>query len=99
MWIAGSLLLINTLAFVTAWEDKRRARMKRWRIPERNLMMLALIGGAVGLYASFRLFRHKINHPKFMIGVPAILALQVCAAVACLLYGEKGLALLRQWMG
>jgi uncharacterized membrane protein YsdA (DUF1294 family) len=99
MWIAGSLLLINTLAFYAAWEDKRRARKKQWRIPERRLLLLAAFGGSVGLYAGFRLFRHKINHPKFMIGVPLILLLQLAVGVALFLYGDGLFALLWQWVG
>ncbi len=91
-WIAGgALLLLNITGFIIAGEDKRRAVRKRWRIPERHLLLVAAIGGSVGLYMGLRTFRHKINHPKFMVGVPLILIVQIALGTALYLYGE-------QWM-
>ena len=90
-WIAGGLLLMNVFGFLIAGEDKRRALRKRWRIPERRLLLVAALGGSVGLYAGFRTFRHKINHPKFMIGVPLILVAQVALVIVLVLFGEQWL--------
>ena len=61
--------------------DKRKARKKKWRIPESTLMLVALIGGSIGCLSGMYLFRHKTRHPKFTVGVPLILALQVVFAV------------------
>ena len=42
------LLIINAVGFLLMLADKRRARKKRWRIPEATLMTAALLGGSVG---------------------------------------------------
>lgn len=75
------LLLINALAFALMLADKHKARKNRWRIPERTLMMTAALGGSVGALIGMYLFRHKTKHPKFTIGIPAILILQALAAL------------------
>ncbi len=74
------LLLINALAFLLMLTDKVKARKNLWRISERTLMLSALLGGSIGALAGMYCFRHKTKHPKFTIGVPLILALQVVAA-------------------
>ena len=75
------LLIVNALGFVLMLADKRKARKKKWRIPESTLMLVALIGGSVGCLSGMYLFRHKTRHPKFTVVVPLILALQVVFAV------------------
>ncbi len=68
------LLLINAIAFFVCAFDKRAARKHRWRIPEKTLFLLAILGGSVGLYLSMLLFHHKTKHWYFMVGVPVIFA-------------------------
>lgn len=75
------LLIINAIAFFLMLADKQKARKKKWRIPEATLIGLAVIGGSVGALAGMYTFRHKTKHPKFTIGVPVILALQIVLAV------------------
>lgn len=71
------LLLINAAAFVLMLADKQKARKNRWRIPERTLMLSALLGGSPGALAGMYLFRHKTRHIKFTLGIPAILLAQI----------------------
>lgn len=71
------LLLINALALVLMLVDKRKARNNLWRIPERTLMLTAALGGSVGALIGMYLFRHKTKHPKFTVGIPAILVVQI----------------------
>lgn len=71
------LLIINALSFALMLSDKLKAKKHRWRIPEVLLMLIAAIGGSVGMLAGMHLFRHKTKHPKFTVGVPCILAVQV----------------------
>ena len=71
------LLLINAAAFALMLADKEKARTHRWRIPERTLIASALLGGSLGALAGMYLFRHKTHHPKFTLGIPAILIAQV----------------------
>ena len=67
------LLLINAAAFLLMLVDKYKAQNGLWRIPERTLIGSALLGGSVGALLGMYLFRHKTRHPKFTIGIPAIL--------------------------
>ena len=75
------LLLINAIAFVLMLADKQKARKNRWRIPERTLIGTALLGGSVGALLGMYTFRHKTKHPKFTLGIPAILAAQAALAI------------------
>lgn len=79
------LLLINALSLLLMLTDKRRAKKKQWRIPESTLIGFAVIGGSAGCILAMHLFRHKTRHPKFSIGVPVILALQIMIAVICVI--------------
>lgn len=75
------LLLINATAFVLMLADKLKARKNLWRIPEAVLMGSALLGGSVGALLGMYTCRHKTRHPKFTVGIPVILALQIIAAI------------------
>lgn len=76
------LIIVNAVGFLLMLSDKQKAKKGAWRIPEATLMGVAAIGGSLGAFAGMRLFRHKTKHPKFFIGIPVILVLQVAAAVA-----------------
>ena len=67
------LILINALAFAFMLIDKQKAKKHKWRIPEATLMSIAALGGSIGALAGMYTFRHKTKHPKFTIGIPAIL--------------------------
>lgn len=72
------LLLINLIAFALMGVDKSRARRHKWRIPEKTLFLSALLGGSIGSIVGMQVFRHKTKHWYFVIGMPLILAVQVC---------------------
>ncbi|MBP3660924.1 MAG: DUF1294 domain-containing protein [Oscillospiraceae bacterium] len=74
------LLLINAAGLVLMLADKIRARNGAWRISEMTLMLTAALGGSVGVHMGMYLFRHKTRHPKFTLGVPAILTVQILLA-------------------
>ena len=74
------LVTVNAAGFLLMMVDKYKAKKKLWRIPEKTLLGAALIGGSIGAYAGMQIFRHKTKHPKFYIGIPVILALQLIAA-------------------
>lgn len=76
------LLIINALGFILMLIDKRKARKNKWRIPEATLMTVAALGGSIGSLAGMYTARHKTKHPKFTVGIPLILVLQVAAAIA-----------------
>lgn len=74
------LIIINVVGVVIVALDKYKAIKHKWRIPERNIFFVAILGGAVGVYTGMLIFRHKTRHWKFMIGVPAILVVQMLLA-------------------
>lgn len=71
------LFLVNIVTFLAFASDKRRAARRRWRIPEKTLLGLSLIGGAAGGIIAMYWFRHKIRKPAFAYGLPLMLLLQV----------------------
>lgn len=78
------LIIVNALSFLLMLIDKQKAKKDRWRIPEKTLITAALLGGSLGGIAGMKLFRHKTKHPKFSIGLPVILAVQIVLAVVIL---------------
>jgi uncharacterized membrane protein YsdA (DUF1294 family) len=75
------LIIVNAVGLLYMLADKYRAKKNLWRIPEARLMFIAAIGGSIGILAGMNLARHKTKHPKFFIGVPLILAVQVVLLV------------------
>ena len=47
-WLGVYLLIVNVAAFATYGADKLRARQGRWRVPEKTLFLLAIVGGSFG---------------------------------------------------
>jgi uncharacterized membrane protein YsdA (DUF1294 family) len=76
------LLLINIVTFLVFVIDKRRAVKRKWRIPEKTLLGLSLIGGSAGGLIAMYYFRHKIRKPAFAYGLPMMLLVQVIVILA-----------------
>ena len=77
VWLA----VINLLTFIVYGADKRRARKGKWRVPEKTLFLLPLLGGSIGALLGMRVFHHKTRHWYFVWGIPAILLAQIALAV------------------
>ena len=75
------LLVMNILAFAMYGLDKYYAKADKWRISEKNLLLVAFLGGSVGAYMGMKTFRHKTKHPKFTIGLPVILTLHIVLGI------------------
>lgn len=75
------LLVVNIAAFAVYGWDKMCAKRGMWRVPEKILLLLALLGGSVGAMAGMAIFRHKTLHLKFRYGVPMILILQLIGLI------------------
>jgi uncharacterized membrane protein YsdA (DUF1294 family) len=69
-------LAANVIAAALFYADKRRARLRQRRIPERMLLASALFG-PVGAIAAMHTFRHKTRNPLFSIGTVCILGVHV----------------------
>lgn len=75
-------VIINLIAFLSMFIDKKKAKWGKWRIPENTLFLYAILGGTVGSIAGMYTFRHKTKKPKFFVGMPTLLVLQILAVVA-----------------
>ena len=80
------LCTINALSFLLMLIDKQKAKKNKWRIPEKTLLGICLIGGSVGGLISMHLFRHKTKHLRFRLGIPLMLIAQLAAAYAIKVY-------------
>lgn len=71
------LISINVITFLAMGIDKYKAKKGHWRTPEKTLIMLVVLGGGIGGIAGMRVFRHKTKKPRFYIGFPMILILEI----------------------
>ncbi|HUS98561.1 MAG TPA: DUF1294 domain-containing protein [Hyphomicrobiaceae bacterium] len=86
MGILSSLILylagINLVTFaIFAW-DKYSAINGQWRIPEKTLLILALVGGTPGAIAAQQRLRHKTRKQPFRAQLILIASLHVLLLVA-----------------
>lgn len=80
-WSAVWLCVISALTAAVTVLDKVHAKKHRWRVPERTLMLFALLGGSAAEWITMRLIRHKTLHKKYMVGLPLIFLLQLAAVL------------------
>lgn len=71
------VIIVNIAGFAEMGIDKRKARRGAWRIPEANLFLTAAVGGSIGCILGMYTFRHKTRHLSFVLGMPAILIIQL----------------------
>ena len=83
--LAVWLVIINFISVIVCIADKSRAKRGKWRVRERTLWALTILGGGAGMYLTMRLIRHKTLHKSFMVGIPLIIILQIIA-VFCIFY-------------
>ena len=77
VWLA----VINLVTFAVYGIDKAKAKRGAWRVPEKTLFLLPLLGGSLGALLGMRVFRHKTKHWYFVWGIPLILLAQIALAV------------------
>jgi uncharacterized membrane protein YsdA (DUF1294 family) len=72
--IISYFLIMNLAAYIAYGRDKRLAKQKKWRTPEKVLLSLSFFGGALGALAAMQLFRHKTKHWYFhAVGIAGLL--------------------------
>lgn len=88
MWIFDSWTkaliyfgIMNLLGLIVMGVDKWKAKHNVWRIPEKTLFLVSILGGSVGTWAGMYLFRHKTKHWYFVVGMPLVLAVQIVLAI------------------
>ena len=80
--------IMSVISIVVCIYDKIAAKAaKRHRTREATLMGLSALGGSVAMLVTMLIIRHKTKHKKFMIGIPAIIAVQaVLVALLCIIF-------------
>ncbi len=70
-------VIINLIGILAMYIDKKKAIKGSWRIQEKTLIMISVLGGGIGALIGMYLFRHKTKKLKFTIGIPVIIICEV----------------------
>lgn len=81
------LAVMNIISFTLMGVDKMKAKMDKWRIPEKTLFLFTALFGGLGGVLGMQVFRHKTQHKAFVWGFPTLLVLQVLILAALLYMG------------
>ncbi|ARF16344.1 DUF1294 domain-containing protein [Sporosarcina ureae] len=81
------MAILSLWAFGAMGYDKSQAKKKKQRIPERNLWLLAVLGGGVGAYMGMQFFHHKTRKTHFRIGFLLLMMIDIVLLLA--IYGVK----------
>ena len=78
------LSVLNVLVFIVFAADKNTARKNSWRISERTLLFLGMLG-PFGAFGAMKVFRHKTQKIKFYL-IPLFAILQIALLIGALFY-------------
>ncbi len=70
-------ILISFITILFTCYDKSSAKNGARRVSEKTLFLLAFFGGSIAEYFTMKAIRHKTLHKRFMIGLPAIIIMQI----------------------
>jgi len=80
------LAIMNLTGLFIMWLDKNKAKRNAWRIPEKTLFLVSIIGGSIGTWAGMYVFHHKTKHWYFVIGMPFIFVIHIILVIFGLKY-------------
>lgn len=87
IWVLRVYLAVMNLAgLAVMYQDKQKAIRGQWRIPEKTLFAVSLLGGSVGTWLGMYLFHHKTKHWYFVVVMPCIVLLHAILLVAFVFY-------------
>lgn len=86
LYIAIFAGLVSVVSVMLTVYDKVASIAKKWRIPEKMLMMFAFFGGATAMYITMQLIRHKTKHKKFMIGLPVFIVIHLALIIYIVMF-------------
>lgn len=75
--IMAYAVIISLIGYLSMAVDKSRARNHAYRIPEKTLFAIAILGGGIGSTLGMKTFRHKTKHWYFLYGMPIIAVLNL----------------------
>ncbi len=85
--------IISIISVIMTIKDKSCAKKGKWRVPEKTLFILSALGGSVAMYITMKTIRHKTQHKRFMIGIPAIMVVQAILIAGIILIKTGVIAL------
>ena len=74
-------ILINIIGFLIMYIDKQKAKKGKWRIPEKTIFIITVLGGGIGTISGMYAFRHKTQKLHFTIGLPTITILEIIGVI------------------
>ena len=75
------LIIINIIGFLVMYIDKQKAKKGNWRIPEKTIFIITVLGGGIGTISGMYAFRHKTQKLHFTIGLPTITILEIIGVI------------------
>ena len=75
------LLLINFIAFLLTYYDKKASKIGLRRVKENTLMLVALLGGSAAMYITMKMIHHKTRVSLFMVGLPFIFVVEMILVI------------------
>ncbi|AGA60041.1 putative membrane protein (plasmid) [Thermobacillus composti KWC4] len=76
-FLLAYLTIVNIVSFGIMGYDKSQAGSGGMRVPEKRIFALSLVGGALGTWLGMRTFNHKTKHLSFIVGIPALLLMNI----------------------
>ncbi|THE14715.1 DUF1294 domain-containing protein [Bacillus timonensis] len=74
-------VILNVYGFLLMYIDKNRAKNNKWRISEKHIWIVSMVGGALGTTFGMKQFRHKTKHKQFVILLPVLTILTIAIYV------------------
>lgn len=71
------ITVMSILGFALMGVDKHKAQRHKWRISERSIFVVGLLGGGLGVLLGMSLFHHKTKHLKFTLGIPLVVLVNI----------------------
>lgn len=84
LFLVYQFISINLITFLAYWVDKRAARQGAWRIPEKNLHQLEMLGGWSGALLGQKILRHKNKKKSYQAEFWFVIIMQIGFVVAVL---------------
>ncbi len=75
------LIGINIITFLMYGSDKHFSKRSMYRVPEKTLLLAALLGGTPAAFIAQKIFRHKTKKGKFQMRFWMVVVIQVAAIV------------------
>ena len=88
-------LIISVIGLIITVYDKIAAKAAhRHRVPEKTLILFGFFGGALAMYITMLLIRHKTRKKKFMLSFPLFIIMHLAIFLALnFLIGKDDLAI------